>query len=360
MITLPQYFLADLPPEARVTPEMIREACTALRRNRRQNLLHRSSASIARTLEAVASEWLLPAFPLRQLALQQGPGVCGLTEPVLARGLDTFFGSLKEASLLDLIRQDLGHPRALDEFVSSPGEASGSGRWHLASGPGMLIHVTAGNLPASALSSLVMGLLAKSAQFLKCASGSSLIPRLFAHSILEVEPKLAACIEIVDWPRGSVELEDTLLGEADTVTVTGSDHTLAALRSRIPVTTRFIGYGHKVSLGYIAADALSRMHFPRVVGRAATDVVAWNQLGCLSPHVFYVQEGGPVSPEAFAEALAAELQRMEEVLPRGPLPMEEAGAIQSRRNLYRIRAAHSTGTRMWMSPESTQIGRAHV
>ena len=41
---------------------------------------------------------------------------------------------------------------------------------------------------------------------------------------------------------------------------------------------------------------------------AAADVTAWNQLGCLSPHVFYMQRGGEISPEHFAQLLAEELE----------------------------------------------------
>ena len=38
-------------------------------------------------------------------------------------------------------------------------------------------------------------------------------------------------------------------------------------------------------------------------------MTAWNQQGCLSPHVIYVEHGGTVPPEQFAELLAEELER---------------------------------------------------
>ena len=69
----------------------------------------------------------------------------------------------------------------------------------------------------------------------------------------------------------------------------------------------------------------------KIVAAAADDVVAWNQLGCLSPHVIYVEAGGEVSPENFAELLADELERREQTEPRGELPAEHAAAIASRR-----------------------------
>ena len=202
--------------------------------------------------------------------------------------------------------------------------------------------------------SIVLGLLTRSAQFVKCASGSAFLPRLFAHSIYEADPKLGACLEIAEWRGGNADLENVLFAEADCVTATGSDETLAAIRSRLPAQRRFLGYGHRVSFGFVARRsfvpcARAAESLPRV----ADDVVAWNQLGCLSPHVIYVQAGGEVSPEQFAELLADELERREQTEPRGELPAAHAAAIASRRGIYEVRAAHSPETLMWRSKDST-------
>jgi RNA polymerase-binding transcription factor DksA len=40
-VNLPNYFLADLPPEATLSPTMIAEACQTLKRNRERYLLNR-------------------------------------------------------------------------------------------------------------------------------------------------------------------------------------------------------------------------------------------------------------------------------------------------------------------------------
>jgi len=99
---------------------------------------------------------------------------------------------------------------------------------------------------------------------------------------------------------------------------------------------------------------LSASRAKKIVAAAAEDVAAWNQLGCLSPHVIYVEPGGEVSPENFAELLADELERREQTEPRGELPAEHAAAIASRRAIYEIRAAHSPeATRHWCSKNST-------
>ena len=221
-------------------------------------------------------------------------------------------------------------------------------------GPEFLVHIAAGNLPNPALMSIVLGLLTRSAQFVKCASGAAFLPRLFAHSIYDADAKLGACLEIAEWRGGKADLETVLFAEADCVTATGSDETLAAIRARLPVKTRFLGYGHRVSFGFVAREVLSGVHARKIVSRTTDDVVAWNQLGCLSPHVVYVQTGGEVSPEKFAEQLADELERREQIEPRGELPAEHAAAIASRRGIYEVRAAHSPETTQhWCSKNST-------
>jgi hypothetical protein len=188
----------------------------------------------------------------------------------------------------------------------------------------------------------------------KCASGSAFLPRLFAHSIYEADAKVGACLEIAEWRGGNAEVESALFAEADCVTATGSDETLAAIRARLPATTRFLGYGHRVSFGFVTGEVLSRYYAGQIVSRAADDVVAWNQLGCLSPHVIYVQTGGETSPEKFAERLADELEQREQTEPRGALPPEPAAAIASRRGIYEVRAAHSPeSTQHWCSKDST-------
>ena len=49
-MTLPNYFLADLPPEATLSPTMITEACLTLKRNRAQYLAQRSTHGLVELL----------------------------------------------------------------------------------------------------------------------------------------------------------------------------------------------------------------------------------------------------------------------------------------------------------------------
>jgi hypothetical protein len=350
-MNLPNYFLADLPPEATLSAAMIGEACQTLKRNREHYLAHRSTHSLVTTLSDVGRSWLEPDYPFRMLALERGPTATGFSRATLERGLDSFFKQLSPEHFHVLLEQDLGHGHRLDEMVASETERK-SGRAAVASAPELLAHITAGNLPNPTLSAMVLGVLVRAAQFVKCASGTSLVPRLFAHSLYQVEPKLGACLEVAEWRGGNADLEKALFDAADCVTATGSDETLAAIGQRLPARARFLGYGHRVSFAYVAGGVLTGLNARKVASQAAADVSAWDQQGCLSPHVIYVEHGG-VAPEQFAEMLAEELERREEAEPRGELPVQAAAAIASRRSFYEVRAAHSPNTRHWCSRNST-------
>ena len=351
-MNLPNYFIADLPPEASLTAIMLKEACQALKRNREQYLLNRSTKSLVNVLSHVAKEWLNPEFPFRKLALSDGPGATGFSRGTLENGLNAFFRSLTAEAFEALLEQELGHPERLDQIVASPSEQKCS-RASTATSPELLVHITAGNVPNPTFMSMVLGLLARSAQFVKCASGAAFLPRLFAHSIYNAEPKLGACLELGVWKGGNKTLEQALFEEANCVTATGSDETLVGIRQQLPQKVRFLGFGFRVSFAYVGQEVLSGLHARKIVERAVRDVVAWNQLGCLSPHVIYVQSGGAIAPDKFAEMLAEFLAERELSEPRGDLPIETASVIASRRSIYELRAAHSPGTRHWCSKEST-------
>jgi hypothetical protein len=352
-VNLPNYFLADLPAEAVLSPPMIAEACQTLKRNRERYLANRSTESLVKTLSRVADAWLEPENLFRKHALELGPAQTGFSRETLSRGLDNFFNQLTRDNFHALLVQELGDAKRLDALCATPVEQK-LNRMAIASAPEFQVHITAGNLPNPALTSMVFGLLTRSAQFVKCASGSSFLPRLFAHSIYEFDPKLGACLEVAEWRGGNAALESILFTEADCVTATGSDETLAAIRAQLPVKTHFLGYGQRVSFGFVAGADLFGSSAKKIVARAADDIVAWNQLGCLSPHVIYVQLGGEVAPEQFAELLGEELERREQTEPRGELPAEDAAAIASRRGIYEVRAAHSPETtRHWCSKDST-------
>ncbi len=349
---LPNYFLADLPDSSTLTAQLISAGCATLKENRAKFLLPRTTENIITALATLAREWLDPEFFFRKTVLEQGPARTGFTRETLAAGLDKFFAQVTRENLERLIVQDLGSVRRLDEIISDPLEAQEE-RASTARGYPLIAHFTGGVLPNPVLTSLMLGLLARSAQFCKCATGASFIPRMFAHSLYVFQPKLASCIEIADWKGGNDLLEAPLLESAECVTATGSDETLDGVFKKLSPRCRFLRYGHKLSFSFIARESLAKIAVQKTLTAAVEDIVAWNQLGCLSPHVIYLEAGGSLSPEDFADLLAKELQKRDAAEPRGPVDHPTSAAIAARRMFHEVRASADQKTRVWASPEST-------
>lgn len=341
---LPQLFLADLPAEALVTPALVREACSAVKRNRARWLVRRTAQELVEFLAFAAERWLRPEDRFRRLAIHAGAVETGFGRETIGRGLDALFRSLSVEGLNQLLAQDLGDARRLDEFSAPTGELR-TGRMALAKGAELIAHFGAGSLPNATVVAMTLGVLTKSAQFVKCPSGASIWSRLWAHCLAELEPKAGACLELAVWPGGALGLEAALLEAADLVIAHGSDPTIADIRARTPAHARFLGYGHRVSLAFVSADSLSGYLARKTAARAAEDVAAWDQHGCLSPHLVYAESGGAVSPEGFAEMLAEALAELEAAAPRGPLPVEDAAVINQFRGLHGLRGAQQEAQR---------------
>lgn len=350
--TLPNYFLLDTQPEARLTPDIITEACRQLKRNRAQYLRDMPTAQVITHLARLAENWQDDLFPFRKMALDADPTLTGFSRPSLAHGLDRFFARITEDSLHNLVAQEFGDSRRLDAPLGTPEERA-ENRLAFACGPELIGHIASGNLPCPTMMSMIQSLLVGSAQFVKCAQQAGWLPLLFAHSLYDTHPKLAACIELAQWPGGSAELEASLFRESDCITATGRDETLDSIQQRLDRNKRFVGYGHRVSFAYIHKDMLSRAQSRALAQCMAQDIASWNQLGCLSPHVVYVEQGGSVGPEMFAEMVAEALETLEATQPRGEISTEESAIIAYKREFYELRSAGTGDVSQFKSSEGT-------
>ena len=260
----------------------------------------------------------------RQKAEKLLPIVTGYDEEMIRLGLTSYLKSFRKHELQRFLVEDLGNPLLLDDF-----QPRVKGGFSKAVGPDLITHVWAGNVPALPLWSFVSGLLVKAGNIGKVSSGEPLFASWFAQLLVEVEPRLANCFAVVWWKGGDEEREKSLFRQSDLVIGYGGNHSLESLQSRIPITTRFLPFGHKISFGLVLHSALDSQKAWRTAHQAALDVVRYDQQGCYSPHLFYVQNGGNVSPKEFARYMARELENFSKRYPRRRLSMEESASVTS-------------------------------
>ena len=266
-------------------------------------------AALARAID----DWRAPDSPWRaELARRHG----GFSREVLELGLRLGLGDWTGAKLTALLAREVREPCWRPELTAV---------W------------LAGSIPTACFAALIPPLLAGSAVYAKTAADDPLSAELFAASLRSADPAVGAALGV-----GSSR---DVLHQADAVVAHGRDETLAKIRAALGPATVFVGYGHKLSLAAVGAGA----ELAAAAAQLATDVALWDGRGCLSPAWALVVESQPGRAEAFARALALELEKAEKELPRGRLTAAEQSGLRD----LRSRDAVRDGSRVWQSQGST-------
>lgn len=305
-----------------LTPAQLRTLAAYVREQGRAQLRPMPVSQIIAVIDRVIARLLDASDPYRRQLDGLLPRISSFDAEMVRLGLNAYLKTFRAPQLQRFVTEDFANPKLLDEF--QPRAKGGMAR---ALGPELLVHVWAGNVPGLPLWSLVCGLLVKAPAIGKLASAEPVFASLFARLLAEVEPRLAGVLAIVWFKGGDVDSERALFAEADTVLAYGGNYTLTALRQQVPVSTRFLPHGHKLSVGLISAAALDVSHAPATARAAALDVVRYEQQGCYSPHTYYVARGGRVTPREFAQQLAGELAALQHKFARRTLTLEEAASV---------------------------------
>jgi hypothetical protein len=332
-----------------LTPQLLRSQTEALIEAQARHLDGRPVAEIVEVVDGVAARLADRGDALREIAEAALPAVTGYSPPMIGRILDSMTADWRADRLTALLREEFGDPEVLDGFRERR-EAPGRAR---AFGPRLATHVFSGNVPGVGVTSLIRSLLVKAGTLGKTAAGEPLLPALFAQAVAELDAELGACLAVTYWPGGNAELEQVALGAAEAVIVYGGEDVVAGVRARTPTHARFLGYGHKLSFGLIGREALTGAESDRVAARAALEVATFDQQGCVSPHLFYAEEGGDTSPQQWARKLAVAMEAVERTLPRGTVSPREASTIRQLRGEAEFSQLAESGAELHASAEGT-------
>jgi hypothetical protein len=289
------------------TPRDLALTIAALRRAQ-HGLAARPTEHTLAVLGDVVERWLAPRSPWFARAVQLLPAATGLSPAMIRHALPLMLEPLRAPAVADLLAAECGTRR----------------------GPPLVLHVLPGNLPGLAAIPAVLSLAIGSAALLKAGRGDRVFPALFAHSIAERDVQLGACVAAVYWPGGDRACEDVALADSDLVVASGDDVTIADLAARAP--GRFIGHGHRVSFAVVAREVLVDEGAARdAAQRLGEDVAIWDQRGCLSPQLCFV-EGSVDAAVRFGARLAEALQRLAQRLPPAAPSSAERLALRQLRD----------------------------
>jgi hypothetical protein len=266
----------------------------------RPALAARPRAGVLDALAAVVDAWLAPASPWLERAVATLPAATGFSPAMIRHALPTMLEPLRQPALHDLVERQAGARR----------------------GPPLILHVLPGNLPGLAAIPAALSLAVGSAALLKPGRGDRAFPALFIESIAARDAALADCLAAAYWPGDDRASGDAALGAADLVVAAGDDTTIADLARR--TRGRFIGHGHRLSFAVVSRTLAADQ---ATAAALAADVAIWDQRGCLSPQLCFV-EGDRDAAVAFADHLAAALFSLATDLPPAHLALGDRLAIR--------------------------------
>jgi len=223
----------------------------------------------------------------------------------------------------------------------------------------MILGYGAGNVPGTAL---MISLLAQSTILagnqppvvvIKNSRREPIFSPLILNALEEIDNDLFQNVAILVWDYDELDLQEWLLLQSDLVIAAASDETITKISHQIqgvaqkklktpptnnnPRTIRLHAHGHKVSFSAISRDCLVRgltdpdSNDPviKIIALlAGLDSILWDQFGCLSSRIHFVEEGGEGYHTAldYASDLYDQMRLLSEFLPRGSFPRQRLNA----------------------------------
>lgn len=302
--------------------DQLQQIAEKVRKNNKHILKKYSVMHIVDVIDKTVQIMLDRNSIFRKQAEKWLPMISGYDPKMVRLSLTAYLKTFRKKELLKFLTEDFSNWSMLDAF-----QPRAKGGFSKAVSPNLITHIWAGNVPGIPIWSLIASLLVKAGSIGKVSSGEPLFAGLFAQAMSEVDADIASCFVIVWW-KGGDEGKEKVIGELSEVVVGyGNNANLESIRRRLPVTTRFIGYGHKISFGIISQSSLQVDKVHQIVTDAAYDVMRFDQNGCYSPQVIFIQRGGKTSPKDFSEMLAGELIQLEKRYSRRELSVEESASF---------------------------------
>ncbi len=248
--------------------------------------------------------------------------------------LDRLFFPIDEGEVAGVIAAELGSVEALDGFCRRSGKPDAWAR-----PAGNVCIISSRTTIGVALYPAVFALCAKCDVTVKDREDA--LVTSFFETLGEELDELRISARASAW--NSVETQAPDLDRFDLVVAFGSDEALAHIAASVGYPRRFIGYGSRMSAGYVARETLAAADVLALCEGAARDLLLYETEGCLSLHALFVERGGDIEPSEFARKLADASERASIEFPPGRIEPYQSAQFVQRRNLAAFRAAAGRG-----------------
>lgn len=211
---------------------------------------------------------------------------------------------------------------------------------------GIIAHFVAGNIPHLTFFSLVLGLLSKNTSVVKIPAEHRrymlALLRAFAATDITYEKRryrgrdILKSIAVVSFSSRDAETSKAFSLLADARIVWGGAEAVESING-LPQKAHAdtIVFGPKYSFGVFDKTCIEGRDFPKILARAAQDIVLFDQMACSSPHVYFFERSSTPLKE-IAEQLQTALKALPPSLRRKDTPPEMAARIINERARYML------------------------
>jgi hypothetical protein len=200
----------------------------------------------------------------------------------------------------------------------------------------------AGNVPGTGLLIVLLALAATAEQsirppviLVRNSRREPLFTPLVLTALELVDRGLLNTTLVTLWDHADTALQESLFAQADLVVAAASDETIEDIGQKVQRVSsvthpiRFHGHGHKVSFSTVGRECLRLGKrtplnevplVDAVALLASLDVALWNQQGCLSSRVHFLEQGNDAEyhpPEVYGQAVVRGLRTLNKLIPKG-------------------------------------------
>jgi Acyl-CoA reductase (LuxC) len=191
--------------------------------------------------------------------------------------------------------------------------------------------VLSSNVFTAVLRPLAWALLLRVPVVLKPSAADEGLAELVKLALDQVDAEIGAAVQLARFTRHDAAEMRSMAARCDLLHVWGSDETVRQIAGLTPSTTRLVAHGSGLGAAWVPAGS----SIEEAAEGLALDVSLYDQRGCLSPQVVWVEAG--VDAVALAEALYRELGALARSMPRGSLPISVASEQLTWRSLMAVR-----------------------
>jgi hypothetical protein len=315
-----------------VTPQFLEKVIVFLK-NKKAWLESLPVAAIADILDRASEKWLDDTFPKKAAAVDAISLFTGFSPEMVRESIKVEHLSSRKEDLLRALHSELGDPAFLDGFHYSKERGFHS----KATGPELTAAIFSSNIPGLPHLSVMRSFLVKSPILGKASREEPIFPPLYAETLKEIDPEIGNCLAILSWRGGDAAIENILFDHCGVIIVYGSEETCNSVSKRVPPATRVISHSHRVGFGAVGREELSKKEAPGLAQKIAYDVSTFDQFACISPQIYFLEEGGEVSPKEFMPLLEQAMKAQEQAAPPARLNLEDAAVLRHLHNTGELR-----------------------